>query len=103
MQAGLVVVDKNRSGYVHGIDERKSLFYSALAKAILHLRRDVDEGNPRRRIKPELFAIAFHGFSSLIRLLSNIIYHPHLIPLPSRERKKFLVVLRLIALPRPLN
>jgi hypothetical protein len=71
MQAGFVVIDKHRGGYVHGVNEHKSLFYAALTKAILHLRRDVDESNPRRRIKPKLFAIAFHGFSSLIRLLSN--------------------------------
>src|SRR5215471_6376204 len=61
MKAGFVVIDKYRRGNVHGIDEHKSFFYAALAKAILHLRGDVDEGYPCRRIKPDFFAIAFHG------------------------------------------
>src|SRR4030095_7488177 len=60
MEAGLVVVDKHRSGYVHGVDEHESLFHAALAKAILHLRRDVDKGNPRRRVEPKFFPITFH-------------------------------------------
>src|SRR5262245_52697584 len=60
MEAGFVVVDKHRRGDVHGVDEHKSFFYAALAKAVLHLRRDVDEGYPCPRIKPDFFAIAFH-------------------------------------------
>src|SRR5215813_1125886 len=61
MEAGFVVVDKHRRGDVHGVDEHKSFFYAALAKAVLHLRRDVDEAYPCRRVEPDFFAIAFHG------------------------------------------
>src|SRR5215510_6897643 len=60
MKAGFVVVDKHRRGDVHGIDEHKSFFYPTLAKAVLHLRRDVDEGYPCRRVEPKLFAVVFH-------------------------------------------
>src|SRR5215831_14074880 len=61
METGFVVVDKHRRGDMHGIDKHKSFFYAALAKAVLHLRRDVDEAYPCRRVKPDFFAIAFHG------------------------------------------
>src|SRR5215813_14147920 len=61
METGFVVVDKHRRGDVHGIDEHKSFFYAALAKTVLHLRRDINESYPYRRIKPDFFAIAFHG------------------------------------------
>src|SRR5262245_5667715 len=44
MEAGFVVVDEHRRRDVHGVDEHKSFFYTALAKAVLHLRRNVDEG-----------------------------------------------------------
>src|SRR5262245_1479137 len=63
MEAGFVVVDEHRRGDVHGVDKYKSFFYTALAKAILQLRGDVDEGYPCRRVEPDFFAIAFHGLA----------------------------------------
>src|SRR5262245_13547187 len=61
MEAGFVVIDKHRRGNVHGIDKHKPFFHTALAKTVFYLRRDIDEGYPCRRIKPDFFAIAFHG------------------------------------------
>src|SRR5262249_13027325 len=60
MKPGFVVVDNHRRSDVHRIDEHKAFFYAALAKAVLHLRRDADEGYRCRRVKPAFFAIAFH-------------------------------------------
>src|SRR5262245_65824451 len=63
MEAGVVVINNHRRGDLHGVDEHKPFFYAALAKAVLHLRRNVDEGYPCRRVEPDFFAIAFHGLA----------------------------------------
>ena len=66
-QTGLVVVDKNGSGDVHGIDKDKALPNTALVNALFHLRGDVHKTPARRDLKPELFAIAFHTEVLLLR------------------------------------
>src|SRR5262245_62365495 len=72
MKAGFIIVDKDRCGDVHGIDKHKSFFYAALAKAVLHLRRDVDEGYPCRGSEPKFFAIAFHDTAPKRRIPSPL-------------------------------
>ena len=61
MQAGLVVVDEDRGGDVHGVDEDEPLADAALAEAGLDLGGDVDEAAPGGDVEPELLAEAFHG------------------------------------------
>ena len=61
MQTGLVIVDKDRRGDMHGIDEHHPLAYCALPKAFLDLGRDIDKGNPSGRLEPKLLPVALHA------------------------------------------
>src|SRR5208337_1085961 len=60
MEAGFVIIDKNRGGYVHCVHERQSLFNTALLKAILNLGSNIDKCPACRDIEPQLFAKALH-------------------------------------------
>jgi hypothetical protein len=59
MQATFIVVDKDRSGYMHGIAEQKTLSDAALSEAFLHLRGYIAKLPSGRDIKPEFFPIRF--------------------------------------------
>ena len=61
-QSGFVVVDKDRSRYVHGVDERQPFADAALKQARFNIGSDVDEGPPGGHLEPEFLAIAFHVF-----------------------------------------
>lgn len=61
MQAGLIVVDENGGGDVHGIDQAQALFDAALAQGGFHLRGDVDELPAFRHFEPKLFPKGFHA------------------------------------------
>src|ERR1044071_7225575 len=61
MQTGFVVVDEDRRGNMHRVDQHQPFLDIALIDALLHLPRDVDESDACRRVEPELFTINFHG------------------------------------------
>ena len=52
MQAGLVVINEDGSGDVHGIHEHETFADLALLQASLNLRGNVDEGPSLRNMKP---------------------------------------------------
>ena len=49
MQATLVVVDENRRGDVHSVDQNEAFAHAALVERSRDLRRDVDEAAPPRQ------------------------------------------------------
>jgi hypothetical protein len=60
MQPGLIIVDKNRCGYMHGIAEYKTFSDPTFSQAFFDLGSDVDQSSARRYFKPEFFTITFH-------------------------------------------
>src|SRR5271157_4929697 len=72
VQAGLVVVDENARGDVHGVHKTKSFPYAALAHGRLDLPGDVHEIHPLRDVEQEDFAVALHRSSSSRRSVSRI-------------------------------
>ncbi len=60
VQAGLVVIDEDRRGDVHGIAEHQTVCYPAFVDALLHFRGDVDKGPACGHLEPQFFSIAFH-------------------------------------------
>ena len=60
VQPALVVVDENAGGDMHRVDENEALLDSALAKTLLDLGRDVDEGAAARRLEPQFLAPGLH-------------------------------------------
>jgi hypothetical protein len=60
VQAGFIVVDENRGGDVHGVDECEAILDAALVDSSLHVAGDVDEGASGGHFEPEFFAVAFH-------------------------------------------
>jgi hypothetical protein len=65
MQTCFIVVDKHGGSDVHGIAEHKTFSDPTFSQALFNLGSDVDQGSPRRYLKPEFFAITFHGHPSL--------------------------------------
>jgi hypothetical protein len=51
-----------------GIDQRESLFNSALAQSFLHLRCDVYESAAGGEVKPEFFAKRFHAGHCILKV-----------------------------------
>src|SRR5262249_15284365 len=64
MQSAFIVVDEHRCCDVHGVHQRQPFLDTALAQALLHLRRNVDESPPRRHFEPKLLAITLHCLMS---------------------------------------
>src|SRR5262249_44805365 len=64
VQPGLVVVDEDRGGDVHGVAEDQALRYPTLAEGRLDLRGDVHEGHPRRQVKRQVLGDRLHGTRS---------------------------------------
>ncbi len=60
VQAGLVVVDEDAGGDVHGVDQHQALAHAAVAYGLLDLRCDVNEPPSGGNLEPELFAIRLH-------------------------------------------
>jgi hypothetical protein len=59
MKIGFVVVDEDRSGNVHGVDQAKAFGHAALANEFIDLRRDVDEPTAIRHFEPKMFSERF--------------------------------------------
>jgi hypothetical protein len=60
MKAGLVVVDEDRRGDVHRIDEAKPLAHAALLHRLLNFASDVHEIHPLRHFHSEVFRMRQH-------------------------------------------
>ena len=73
MQPALVVVDEDRCGDVHGVDQTKAFAHAALIDEFLDLRRDVDEAASVRNFKPKMFGERFHvrEVDGLVRRLAQ--------------------------------
>jgi len=71
MQSSLIIVNENGGGDVHCVYKNQSLSNAAFPQALLHLWRDVYEGQASWSIEPQLFSIAFQAGSSLIRGYTN--------------------------------
>ena len=73
MKAALVVVDEDRRGDVHGVDQTKPFLHAALMDEFLDLRRDVDESAAIRHFKPKMFSERFHvrEVDGLVRRLTQ--------------------------------
>jgi hypothetical protein len=69
MQAGFVVVDKDRRGDVHRIDQYQALLHAALPQALPDVGGDVDEGAAGGDVKPRFLAIAFQAVESSYKAL----------------------------------
>ena len=54
-----IVINKDRSGDVHGVDETKALGHAAPVNEFFDLGRDVDEPAPARHLKPKMFSERF--------------------------------------------
>ncbi len=52
VQTGLVVVDEDGCGDVHGVDQQQPFADAALAQAFCHLRRDVHQCASRGYVEP---------------------------------------------------
>jgi hypothetical protein len=66
MQTCFIVVDKYGGSDVHGIAEYKTFPDPTFSQAFFDLGSDVDQGSPRRYLKPEFFSITFHEDPFLI-------------------------------------
>src|SRR5579885_1654173 len=64
VQAGLVVVDEDGGGDVHGVDEAQAFAHAALANGILDLARDIHEIHARGNIHREIPGMRSHRSSS---------------------------------------
>ncbi len=63
MESPLVIIDEDGGRDVHGIDEAESLLDAAVPKASFNFIGDVDKSDAFGGLKPEFFAVAFHGRS----------------------------------------
>jgi hypothetical protein len=59
VQTGFIIVDEDRRGDVHGVDQAKTFFHAAPANQLLDCRRDVDEPAATRNFEPEMFGKRF--------------------------------------------
>jgi hypothetical protein len=60
-QAGLVVIDVNAGGDVHGRDQDHTVFNAGLFEDALNLRREVNVGSLGFRVQRDVFGVEFHG------------------------------------------
>ena len=62
-QSGLIIVDIDTGRDMHGVDQDQSFPHAALLHHRLDLRRDVEIGPARGRLKPQFFPKGFHAES----------------------------------------
>jgi hypothetical protein len=55
MQAGLVIIDKNACGNVHGVYQAQPLLYARLREQGFYLICDIDEFSRFFCVKPQFF------------------------------------------------
>src|SRR5260221_14783687 len=78
VQAAFIIIDKDRSSYVHRVDQREAFADPTVVQTRLDLRRDVDKCPAGRHLEPKVSSVAFHfesnstgdelGLSSLPKL-----------------------------------
>jgi hypothetical protein len=74
MQSGFIVIDKNRSGYMHRVAQYQAFLDSACPQTFLDFRRYVDKRSPGGHFKPQFFTVAFHFFHHFLILWDTDIY-----------------------------
>ena len=52
VQSWLVIIDEDGGGNVHGVDKEEAFRDLAFTQAFFNLLSDIDEGPPRRHLKP---------------------------------------------------
>src|SRR5512139_1124619 len=62
VKAGFIIVDENRSGNMHGIDQHQSLFDPALFETGFNFWGDIDKCSSSRHLKPQFFSVTLHYF-----------------------------------------
>jgi hypothetical protein len=61
VQAGLVIVDEDRCGDVHRVDENEAFRNATFVDAFLDIGCYVDKCSPGRHVEPQFFSIALHS------------------------------------------
>jgi hypothetical protein len=61
MQAGLIVIDKNRCGKVQCMAQNDPFLHTAFLQAFFYLGRNVNKSSAGGHLKPEFFTIASHA------------------------------------------
>ena len=67
MESRFIILNNQRGGDVHGVDETKAFGYSALVNEFFDFRRDVDEPAPIRYLEPKMFSERFQSSSFKIK------------------------------------
>jgi hypothetical protein len=57
LQAGFIVIDKDRGSYVHGVYQAQSFLYATLDQGFLHFGGNIDKPTPVGYIEPEFFTV----------------------------------------------
>jgi len=70
MKPAFIIVDKNRSCYVHGIDQHQSFLDAALSQGLLDLARDIDKPTTRGNVERQLSSVTFHMLSNRLNSLA---------------------------------
>src|ERR1019366_593723 len=72
VKAGLVVIDEDRGGDVHRIDEAETLAHAAFLHRLFNFARDVHEVHPVGHLHGEIFRMRQHAAASppMIRLMT---------------------------------
>ena len=71
-QTFLGIVDEDRGGDVHRVDETKAFRHAAPLNKFLDLWRDVDESTPSRDFEPKMFCERFHSTRSVTYFVGDI-------------------------------
>jgi len=65
VQAGFIIIDKNRGGYVHGVNQARTIMNATFAHAILQLMCYVNEAATIGEIVPKFLTVGFHVILSM--------------------------------------
>ncbi|MPM75272.1 hypothetical protein SDC9_122264 [bioreactor metagenome] len=60
METGFVIVDEDRGGDVHGIDQRQPFADAGFTERLFNLRRDIEKAAPGGQCHRQLSAETFH-------------------------------------------
>lgn len=74
VKSAFIVVDKDGSGYIHGVNQHKTFLYAAFVYRFLNVLGDAHDLSARRDIEPKFFSVAFH--ISTLRLKQSAVVAP---------------------------
>src|SRR5258705_12909076 len=61
VKTAFIVIDEDRSSYVHRVHKRQSFLNLALFQTRLNLRSNINKRASARHIEPKLFSVALHS------------------------------------------